>query len=302
MIPANSSFQIHSSFNFIYDEIMLKPTVLAIPIFALLIALEAWYDSRQNSGEYEKRDAWTNIGLGFGSVLFGSIFGLFQAFAYESLYTIAPYQMPMNTVWAWVLLVFIDDFAYYWFHRFSHESRFLWNFHVVHHSSQYYNLSVAVRQSWFGGLAHWIFYIPMGLLGFPYWAFLIVHGFNLIYQYWIHTQFIGKLGWFEYVFNTPSQHRVHHAVNEPYLDRNYGGIFCIWDRLFGTYTEETEKPRYGIIKPIEGYNMLWINTHGWVEMWEAMKKKKSLTGKLRCIFGLPGMEFEEKTDLATKTF
>ena len=142
----------------------------------------------------------------------------------------------------------------------------------------------------------------MGFLGFPYWAFLIVHGFNLIYQYWIHTQFIGKLGFFEYIFNTPSQHRVHHAVNETYLDRNYGGIFCIWDRMFGTYTEETEKPRYGIIKPIKSYNMLWINTHGWFEMWEAIKTRKTIAGKFRCIFGLPAMEFEEKTDFITKTF
>lgn len=140
-----------------------------------------------------------------------------------------------------------------------------------------------MRQSWFGGLAHWIFYIPLGLLGFPYWAFIIVHGFNLIYQYWIHTRFVGYLGWFEWIFNTPSQHRVHHAVNPQYLDRNYAGIFCIWDRMFGTFTKETEEPRYGIIKPLKSYNWLWINTHGWVEMWDAMKTKATRLGKLRCV-------------------
>jgi alkylglycerol monooxygenase len=280
---------------------MLKPTVIAIPFFALMIALEYWYDLRQKTNEYDKRDAWTNIALGFGSVAFGAVFGLFQAFAYDSLYQIAPVKLPMDAVWAWVLLVFVDDFAYYWFHRMSHESRFLWNFHVVHHSSEYYNLSVAVRQSWFGGMAHWIFYIPLGLMGFPYWAFVIVHGFNLIYQYWIHTEFIGKLGWFEWIFNTPSQHRVHHAVNPQYLDRNYGGIFCIWDRMFGTFTPETEKPRYGIIKPVKSNHLLWINTHAWVEMWQAMREKRTLQGKLRCLFASPNMDFEEKSILNLQT-
>jgi alkylglycerol monooxygenase len=272
---------------------MLKPTVIAIPIFALLIALEAWYDARQRTREYDRKDTWTNIALGFGSVFFGTIFGIIQFAGYEFMYSLAPYQMPLNTIWAWVLLIVIDDFAYYWFHRFSHESRFLWNFHVVHHSSEKYNLSVAVRQSWFGGLAHWIFYIPLGLLGFPYWAFVLVHGFNLIYQYWIHTQFIGKLGWFELIFNTPSQHRVHHAVNEQYLDKNYAGIFCIWDRMFGTFIEENEKPRYGIIKPVKSYNWLWINTHAWFEMWNAIKTKKTFLGKLRCVFASPNMDFTE---------
>lgn len=276
---------------------MLNPTVIAVPLFALMIALEYWYDVRQKTNEYEKTDTWTNIALGFGSLFFGAIFGLIQAFGYEFLYSIAPYKVPMTAWWAWVSLIFLDDFAYYWFHRMSHESRFLWNFHVVHHSSEKFNLSVAVRQSWFGALAHWIFYIPLGLLGFPYWAFVIVHGFNLIYQYWIHTEFVGKLGWFEWIFNTPSQHRVHHAVNPQYLDKNYAGIFCIWDRLFGTFIEEKEKPRYGIIKPLRSYNWLWINTHSWVEMWEVMKERQTLIGKLRCIFASPNMDFEEKPTL-----
>ncbi len=273
---------------------MLRPVILAVPIFAFLILVEYLFDRVKNSGEYERKDTWTNISVGLVSLLFGAAFGLIQATGYTLLYSVAPYQMPMNTVWAWILLVFLDDFAYYCFHRLSHESRFLWNFHVVHHSSEHYNLSVAVRQSWFGGLAHWIFYIPLGLLGFPYWAFLLVHGFNLIYQYWIHTSFIGKLGWFEYVFNTPSQHRVHHAVNPEYLDRNYAGIFCIWDRMFGTFTEETEKPRFGIIKPIKSYNWLWIDTHAWLEMWESMRTRNTLGSRLRCIFGAPGMDFDEK--------
>lgn len=276
---------------------MLTPTVIAIPVFALLIAVEAFFAVRQAREEYDGKDAWTNIALGFGSVLFGTfILGFIQAFFYAAVYEyVAPYKMPMNTWWAWAILLFVDDFAYYWFHRFSHEIRFFWNFHVVHHSSNQYNLSVAVRQSWFSGLAHWIFYLPAALLGFPLWAFLTMHGLNLLYQFWIHTKLVKKLPAFlEYIFNTPSHHRVHHGVNNPYLDKNYAGIFIIWDRLFGTFAGEDEKVRYGITTPLKSYNPLWINTHGWVEMWEAMKRKKTLFGKIRCVFGSPNMDFEEK--------
>lgn len=276
-------------------EFLLKPQVIAVPLFALTIGLEAWYSVWKKADRYEKVDTWTNIFIGFVSLAFGAAFGYILDFFYTGLYSITPYQMPMNTVWAWVLLLFVDDFAYYWFHRASHESRLFWNFHVVHHSSEHFNLSVAVRQSWFGGAAHWVFYIPMGLLGFPLWAFLTMHGFNLIYQYWIHTPFIKSIGPLEYVMNTPAHHRVHHAVNERYLDKNYAGVFIIWDRMFGSFEPETEEPRYGIIKPVKSFNWVWINTHAWFEMFEAMKERKTLSGKLRCIFASPNMDFAEKT-------
>jgi len=275
-------------------EFLLKPQVIAVPIFALTIALEAWYSVWKKADKYEKVDTWANIFIGFVSLVFGALFGYILDFFYTGLYNIAPYQMPMNAWWAWVLLLFVDDFAYYWFHRISHESRLFWNFHVVHHSSEHFNLSVAVRQSWFGGVAHWIFYIPMGLLGFPLWAFLLMHGLNLIYQYWIHTPFIKSLGPLEYVMNTPSHHRVHHAVNEIYLDKNYAGIFIIWDRMFGSFVNETEEPRYGIIKPVKSFNWVWINSHAWFEMFEAMRERKTLRGKLRCVFASPNMDFTEK--------
>lgn len=279
------------------SEILLKPTVLAIPIFALLIAVENFLVVRKEK-TYDRKDVWTNIALGLGSVVFGFVFGLFHAFIYDSLYQIAPYKMPMNTAWAWIILLFTDDFCYYWFHRFSHEVRFFWNFHVVHHSSNHFNLSVAVRQSWFSGLAHWIFYLPIALIGFPFWAFTTMHGLNLIYQFWIHTKYIKKMPtWFELVFNTPSHHRVHHGVNNPYLDKNYAGIFIIWDRLFGTFIEETEEPRYGIIKPLHSYNWLWINTHAWAEMLEEMKRRKTFLEKLQCVFGSPSMQMKENVRL-----
>ena len=274
--------------------ILLPPTVIAIPIFALLIALESWFIKRENRESFDRKDTWTNIFLGFGSVIFGALFGLATSLFYLAAYNFAPYKMPMNAWWTWTLLLFIDDFVYYWFHRFSHEMRFFWNFHVVHHSSNKYNLSVAVRQSWFSGIAHWIFYIPVALLGFPFWAFVTMHGLNLLYQFWIHTERISTLGFLEYFLNTPSHHRVHHGVNNPYLDKNYAGIFIIWDKMFGTFVDEKEEVKYGIIKPLTTYNLLWINLHGWVETFEAMRGRRTLRGKLRCLFGAPAMNFEEK--------
>ncbi len=273
---------------------MLNPTVIAIPIFALLIAVEAYLVIRENRENFDRKDTWTNIFIGFMSVAWGALFGLVTSLIYLWAYELAPYKMPMDALWAWVILLFVDDFAYYWFHRISHEVRFFWNFHVVHHSSNQYNLSVAVRQSWFSGVAHWVFYLPIAFLGFPLWAFATMHGLNLIYQFWIHTKLVGKLGFLEKILNTPAHHRVHHGVNNQYLDRNYAGIFIIWDRMFGTFVEESEEVRYGIIKPLTSYNPVWINTHGWAETWDAMKTKRTIFGKMRCLFGAPAMDFEEK--------
>ncbi len=268
---------------------MFNPIVVAIPLFSALIALEALIALRVQPDAYEKKDAGTNIALGFGSVAWGALFGAATGYIYLFLYDLAPYKFPADAWWSWAILFFLDDLAYYWFHRISHGSRLFWNFHVVHHSSEQYNLSVAVRQSWFSGIAHWIFYTPIMLLGFAPWMFLTMHGFNLLYQFWIHTKLIGRLGWAEKILNTPSHHRVHHGVNEPYLDRNYAGVLIIWDRLFGSFTDESEQPRYGILKPMESRNLFWINTHGWFEMFEEMRGRKTLSGKLHCIFGSPYM-------------
>lgn len=269
---------------------LFSPTVIAVPLFILLTVLEGWYDARTNSGEYERRDTTANISLGFISLAWGALFGVAHFFIYTFLYNLTPLRVPVTAVWAWVVLFILDDFLYYWFHRASHEMRFFWNFHVVHHSSEHYNLSVAVRQSWFGGLAHWIFYAPLALLGFPPWMMVTMHGFNLIYQFWIHTPFIKRLGPLEWILNTPSHHRVHHGVNEPYLDRNYAGVLIIWDRMFGSFVSETEAPRFGIIKPLQSYNLMWVNVHAWSEMFTAMRERPGLRAKLRCVFGPPAME------------
>lgn len=274
---------------------LLNPIVIAIPFFALLIAVETWLVIRENRENFDRKDTWSNIFIGFMSVAWGALFGLATSLIYLKVYELAPVKMPMNAWWAWLILLFVDDFAYYWFHRISHEVRFFWNFHVVHHSSNQYNLSVAVRQSWFSGIAHWVFYLPVAFLGFPLWAFVTMHGLNLIYQFWIHTKIVGKLPCvFEYVLNTPSHHRVHHGVNDQYLDKNYAGIFIIWDRIFGTFVEESEEVRYGITTPLTSYNPLWVNSHAWAETWAAMRAKRTIAGKLRCVFGAPAMEFEEQ--------
>jgi sterol desaturase/sphingolipid hydroxylase (fatty acid hydroxylase superfamily) len=270
---------------------MLHPTVIAIPIFAALIAAEAFFAARRNDPEYnDKRDTWTNIFLGFMSVVWGAIFGIFTYYIYDFCYQLAPFKFPADAWWTWAVLFLLDDLAYYVFHRASHEIRLFWNFHVVHHSSEHYNLSVAVRQSWFSGLLHWIFYAPVMLLGFAPWMFALMHGFNLIYQFWIHTKFIRRLGPLEWILNTPSHHRVHHGVNEQYLDKNYAGVLIIWDRLFGSFVPETEEPRYGIIKPLKSYNPLWINAHAWFEMFAAIRSNRGLRAKLKSIFGSPNLE------------
>ncbi len=270
---------------------MLQPTVIAIPIFALLIFAESYIARRRDRPDYrDVKDTWINILLGFGSVAFGIVFGLVTGLIYLAAYDIAPYKFPVDAWWSWVILFLVDDLAYYVFHRVSHETRLFWNFHVVHHSSEEYNLSVAVRQSWFSGILHWVFYAPVMLLGFAPWMFLTMHGFNLIYQFWIYTKLIDRLGWLEYIFNTPSHHRVHHGVNEPYLDKNYAGVLIIWDRLFGSFVNESEVPRYGIIKPLKSYNPLWINTHGWFEMISAIRARKGLAARVRCIFASPNMD------------
>jgi alkylglycerol monooxygenase len=279
---------------------MIGPTLFAIPLFALLIAAEAWFSARRGSDAYiDRKDTWTNIFLGFASVAFGVLLGLFTAIIYLAAYELAPYKFPADAWWSWVILFFVDDLAYYVFHRVSHESRLFWNFHVVHHSSEQYNLSVAVRQSWFSGILHWIFYAPVMLLGFAPWMFAVMHGFNLIYQFWIHTKHVKSLGPLEHILNTPSHHRVHHAVNDIYIDRNYAGVLIIWDKLFGSFEKESIEPRYGTITPLKSYNPLWINTHGWHEMWQAMRRQDSLGAKLRCVFASPNMDLREGAVIIT---
>jgi sterol desaturase/sphingolipid hydroxylase (fatty acid hydroxylase superfamily) len=197
---------------------------------------------------------------------------------------LSPFEIPL-TIWTWIAAFFVADFTYYWMHRLEHEHRILWASHSVHHSSEDYNLTVSMRLSIVEGLFEWIFLIPMILIGFT--PFQAVVGLILVAQFqtWIHTERIGKLGWLDEIFNTPSIHRVHHGSNNQYLDKNYGGVLIIWDKIFGTFQREEEKVVYGLTKNIETNNPFKINFIEYKHIWADVKKCKTLRDKVRIIFG-----------------
>ena len=191
--------------------------------------------------------------------------------------------------WLAAIVLFLGvDCAYYWFHRIAHEYNAPWAGHVVHHSSEDYNLAVALRQGTFQGLFSWVFYLPLALVGFPPAWFAAVSSFDTLYQFWIHTRLIGKLGPLEWVFNTPSHHRVHHARNPKYLDKNYAGTLIIWDRMFGTFQAEEEEPVYGLVKPLNSWNPLWANLHVWNDLFRDAWLAPRWSDKLRIWFMPPG--------------
>lgn len=188
----------------------------------------------------------------------------------------------------WTVAFVLVDFAYYWSHRLSHEVHILWAGHVVHHSSEEYNLTVALRQSSLHGLFTWVFYLPLAILGVPAVVFIACHALNLIYQFWIHTRAVGRLpAWIEAVMNTPSHHRVHHGVNPKYQDRNYAGVFITWDKWFGTWVPEEEEPVYGITHPLGSWNPVWANVHVFVEIWRTLRRTERWRDKWRVIWGSP---------------
>ena len=253
----------------------------AIPFFILTLIIEIVLTSRRQMKSYTFNDAAASISMGLGNVFIG-LFAkalVFSALTYVYL-NFRIFTIPF-VWWAWILVLLADDFCYYWFHRISHENRFFWASHVVHHSSQRYNLSTALRQTWTGSFMSFVFWLPMALLGFHPIMILAQMSVSLLYQYWIHTELIDKMPqWFEAVFNTPSHHRVHHGRNPQYLDANYAGTLIIWDKMFGTFEAETddEKIRYGIIKQLGSFNLLWAVFHEWIGMltdiWRAPWKHK----------------------------
>ncbi len=207
------------------------------------------------------------VGLFLKGLLFLGYLGTY-AYATRSGINLVDVEaiLPAASGLAAIVLFLGVDCAYYWFHRVAHEYNAPWAGHVVHHSSEDYNLAVALRQGTFQGLFSWVFYLPLALIGFPPAWFAAVSSFDTLYQFWIHTRLIGKLGPLEWVFNTPSHHRVHHARNPKYLDRNYAGTLIIWDRMFGTFQAEEEEPVYGLVKPLNSWNPLWANLHVWGEL------------------------------------
>ncbi len=267
------------------------PVTLATPFFILAIILEVVLARMgRTRTNYEPKDTAASLVMGLGSTLAGILTGGLVVAATLYVYQHRLFDIPMTAVWAWVAIFLLEDLTYYWFHRLSHERRFWWAAHVNHHSSQHYNLSTALRQTWTGGIAGtWALWLPLAFLGFPPAMIAIQKGISLVYQFWIHTEAIGRMPrWFEAVFNTPSHHRVHHARNPRYLDRNYAGVLIVWDKLFGTFQPELdEEPcRYGIVKNLGDFNILRVAFHEWAGMLaDVARHPRHALGYL---FGPPG--------------
>ncbi len=267
------------------------PVTLATPLFIVTIILEIVLARLGKAkASYETKDTATSLLMGLGSTLAGLATGGVVVAATLWVYQHRLFNIPMTAIWAWIAIVLLEDLTYYVFHRISHERRFWWAAHVNHHTSQHYNLSTALRQTWTGGVAGtWALWLPLAFLGFPPAMIALQKGVSLVYQYWIHTESIRRLPrWFEAVFNTPSHHRVHHARNPVYLDRNYAGILIIWDRLFGTFQPEldAEPCRYGIVKNLGTFNIVRVAFHEWIAMaTDVARHPRYLMGY---IFGRPG--------------
>jgi len=277
------------------------PVVFAIPFFVLSLILEYLLLKRRRAKPYNLKDAFTSIGMGLGNLLITVLFAGLVWQATRSAAKLAPISLP-RTWWTWALLFIAEDFVYYWFHRLSHEVRIWWAAHVNHHSSTAYNLSTALRQNWSGAfLGTWLLWLPLALLGFPPEWILIEKSISLIYQYWIHTELVDRLpAAIEFVFNTPSHHRVHHGKNINYLDCNYGGILIIWDRIFGSFVPENrnEPVIYGLTKDIETYNLWKIATHELSNIFSDLKKANTLNEMFFKVFGPPGWSADGSTKTA----
>lgn len=267
----------------------LNPTVIAIPVYFLLIGLELLVHRFQSVKSYRLNDAITNINCGVTSQVTGAFLKVLSIGIYTLVYTQFRFLTLDSSILIWVVAFVAYDFLYYWAHRMSHQVNLFWGGHSVHHQSEEYNLSVALRQSSTQTIWTFMFYMPMALLGFDPILLVSVSGFNLLYQFWIHTESIQKLPrWFEALFNTPSHHRVHHARNPKYIDKNHAGTFIIWDKMFGTFKAEEEKPTYGITKNLNSWNPIWANISHYSDMWHDMKKINRWQDKIKYVFQKPG--------------
>ncbi len=275
-----------------------NPVDFAVPVFVLLIIVEMIWAKRNAPDAYEPRDTLSSLLFGFGSTVAGVLFGTVIIGMAYWVYGFRLATIPWAW-WAWPIAFVLDDLAYYVFHRSAHRVRWFWASHINHHSSQHYNLSTALRQTWTGFFAaSFVFRLPLVLIGFHPAMLLFCGGVNLIYQFWIHTEAIGRMPkWFEAVMNTPSHHRVHHATNPRYLDRNYAGVFIIWDKIFSSFAAEVddEKIRYGIIKQLGSFNLLWAVFHEWVGIGRDVVRAP-LRAKFGYLFGPPGWSHDGSRD------
>jgi|TARA_B100001059_G_C17767329_1_gene546369 sterol desaturase/sphingolipid hydroxylase (fatty acid hydroxylase superfamily) len=275
----------------------------AIPVFFLMILLELAYGLLKGKNTYRVNDTFTSISIGLISRLpvilnLGFQGAIFVYFA--DRYSIN--LMPVNELMTWAIAFVMYDFFYYWMHRLHHEYRFLWATHVVHHHGEDYNLATALRQTSTGFLWKWIFFLPMIIVGIPAEVFVSVAGVNLVYQFWVHTRHIGHLGWIEKIFVTPMNHRVHHAKNKEYIDANYGGVFILWDRFFGTYIPERSdiKPVYGTVSKLNSWNPIWANFQVFYQMLQDTINTKKMSDKFKIWFSRTNWKPIDIVDLSSE--
>ena len=259
----------------------------AVPVFFLMIGIEFIFGVIKGTNNYRLNDSIAAISLGLISrlppLLNLGIQGVVWTYVATNLNMSL---MPKDSWVTWVIAFLFYDLCYYWMHRMSHEVKVLWASHVVHHQGEEFNLSTALRQTSSGWLWKWIFYFPMFMVGIPGEVFFTVAAINLLYQFWVHTEHIKTLGALELIFITPSNHRIHHAQNPEYIDANYGGVFIIWDRIFGTYIPERDdlKPIYGTVKPLRSWNPIWSNLEIYHQMIRDTIHTKTLKNKIKVWF------------------
>jgi sterol desaturase/sphingolipid hydroxylase (fatty acid hydroxylase superfamily) len=279
--PLFSSFSLTMPHHLIYS-------VYSILLIAVL--LEAMLIQHSHKFIFSWKESLASLGVAIGHRITSTIFGVIPIAVFSFTWQHRLFTIPLNQAWTILLLFLGTEFFYYWHHRLAHEARWLWATHAVHHSAKYLNLSTAYRLGWTGWLSgNFLFFIPLCWLGFHPIAVAASLSINLIYQFWIHTELIPKLGWLEWVLNTPSHHRVHHAANSEYIDRNYGGILIIFDRLFGTFTAEyPDLPLiYGLTYPLRSYNPVKIAFHEWSRLFQDLKIAKTWCDRCRVIIGRP---------------
>jgi len=268
----------------------------AIPIFLLMIVMELGWGLFKGNNTYRVNDSINSLSMGLLSTVTKFVFLNIGALVFAKIsQEYAIWAFHINALGHWLLAILLYDFLYYWFHRISHERQFFWASHVVHHQSEDYNLSTALRQTSTSFATTWIFYIPCFFLGMPIAMFVSIASAHLIYQFWVHTQHIPKLGVFEWFMVSPSNHRVHHAQNADYIDKNYGGLLIIWDRLFGTFKAEDDdqKPIYGIRVPLQSWNPIWANLHIFAGMLRDIWHTNFWSDKFRVLWSKTGWHPED---------
>lgn len=259
----------------------------AAPVMFVFVLLEWYFSRREEKHLYEKKDSIGSIAVGVGNVLINTVLKVFIFYLFVWIYNLIPWRMHLNW-WTFIPCYLIFDLSSYWAHRISHQQRFWWATHVVHHSSEQYNLTVSFRLSWMQNLKL-VFFIPILMIGFHPVIFFVASQIAVLFQFWVHTEYIGKLPrMIENIFATPSNHRVHHGSQEKYINKNYGATFIFWDHLFGTYQREEEQPRYGLTTNIEKKSdPVYLNFHEYNDIWKDLASTKSFRKRMFYLFGDP---------------